>query len=78
MRYEAEHRLFEHVFSLTQRLVPGRSLGRAKSDFGESHRKAALRLVFEECGINMRHLTSREILRAQAELAQSRPQRASW
>ena len=76
MRYEAEHRFLEHVFGLTPRLLPARTISCAKSDLGESHGETALRLGFEECGITCDISPPFQILRSQARLAQNRRQRA--
>jgi hypothetical protein len=62
----SEDRFIEHVLGLKQRLFPTGAVCRAVPNVGEGHREAALRLGFEESGINMRHLTSCLVVLAKA------------
>jgi hypothetical protein len=62
----AEDRFLEHILGMKQGLIPGGAVGRAVLDVGEGHRETTLRLGSEEGGVNVRHLTSRLVVLAEA------------
>ena len=75
MRHHAEHRLFEHVLGLRQRLLPVRAVSCGDADLGKGHSITALGLGLEEGDVVMGHANLpflAQILRAQPQLPQDR------